>query len=242
METYEIHNREVLLKAMETCAGPGCGDACPYKDKSKGGKSCRTVLLEDAMAALVKDKGDLDDLEAAAKTYRDERDGLKEYALVLEKEGQEARAKGDKLRAELDGLVVERVALIEGRGELGAKNEELRKELAAVNNGYRMMTNEMADLQAIVRAKDEDVRHYLDERNALSRECTALTVENKTLHERCQVQQNEINALLLKVGKTDRTSEFDDALKNEYKRGYLDAMEYCFRELCKRAGGGCCHE
>lgn len=239
METYEIHNREVLLKAMETCAGPECGAACPYKDKSRGSKSCRTVLLEDAMAALAKDKDDLDAMEAAARTFREERDGLKEYALAVEKEGQEDRK-------ERDALFQERLALLEDRGTLGAQNEELRKELATVNNSFRMMTNEMADLKAIIRAKDEDVHHYLEDRNALARECASLTEENKTMHERCTLLQNEINSLLLKWGKqddeTDRPSASDDALKNEYKRGYLDAMEYCFRELCKRAGGGCRHE
>lgn len=229
MDTYEIHNREVLLKAMETCAGPECGAACPYKDKSRGGKSCRTVLLEDAMAALVKDKNDLDEMEAAARTFREERDGLKEYALVVEKEGQEARK-------ERDALFQERLALLEDRGALGAQNEKLRAE--------------RDDLRATCQVQQD---RLLEERGAFGRECAALTAENKTLHERCQVQQNEINALVLKMGgkydgKTDRQS-VDEAMENlacevaryraeaAYARGKADAWA-AIVERCSFGGGG----
>ena len=226
METYEIHNREVLLEAMATCAGPDCGTACPYKDKSGGGKSCRMVLLEAAMAALTKDKDDLDALEAAARTFREERDSLKEYALVVEKEGQEARA-------ERDALFQERLALLEDRGTLGAQNEKLRAE--------------RDDLRASCRVQQD---RLIEERDAFGKECAALTAENKTLHERCTVLQNEINALALKLGKqdskTDRPSVEDKELMAEvckmiceakYQEGRADTLAEIVAR-CSFGGGG----
>jgi len=115
METYEIHNREVLLKAMETCAGPECGTGCPYKDKSKGGKSCRTVLLEDAMAALVKDKGDIDDLEAAARTVCEERDKLNKDLTFVIQQRDELAADKEMLRIDRDALREEITKMTEKR-------------------------------------------------------------------------------------------------------------------------------
>ena len=210
METYEIHNREVLLKALEICAGPDCNKECPYYNRSAKAKTCRSMLLEDVMAALTKDKADLDEMEASAIAYRDERDKLiegwhdlceerdkrgkeceelKEYALAPENEGQEARANGDKLR----------------------------EELATVNDQYRRMTTELSRLHADVddleaanhtlRAERDALRLELEEKRPALK---AAQVENDILHQRCQVQQNEINALLLKNGekdaKTDRPS------------------------------------
>lgn len=184
METYEIHNREVLLKAMEVCAGPDCSTACPYKDKSRGGKSCRTVLLEDAMAALVKDKNDLDEMEAEYKTIHEER----------------------------------------------------------------------GTLYALNKAMEEDNRSVRAHRDAIAADQAALTVENRTLRERCQVQQNEINAMVLKMGgkqdgKTDRPSVCDRELMQEagkliaqakYQEGRADALA-AIVERCT-FGGGCRHE
>ncbi len=128
-----MENRENIIKAMGICMEPGCSEACPYHGKSNGTKSCRAVLLEEALAELVGLMADnenlnseMDDLEAANNTLRAERDGL---------------------RLEL---------------------EEKRPALKAAQ------------------------------------------VENDILHQRCQVQQNEINVLLLKNGekdaKTDRPS------------------------------------
>lgn len=119
-----------IIKAMGECAGPDCGVTCPYKDKSAGGKSCRALLLEDAIAALVGEmadnetlNGEVDDLEAVNNTIRAERDGMRA------------------------------------------------------------------------------------ERDAYANECKALTMEVNVLHERCQVQQNEINALLLKNDKQDTKTD-----------------------------------
>lgn len=80
---------------------------------------------------------------------------------------------------------------------------------------------------------------YRTERDKLAEKCAAL--EKKVAH--ITTDRDALRALRCPPKKdTDRPSVSDDALKSEYKRGYLDAMEYCFRELCKRAGGGRCHD
>lgn len=66
MEVYDN-----MIKAMKICAGLDCDPHCPYFGKSDGiSKSCRALLLEDAMTTL-------DDQEAANKTIRAERDGMR---------------------------------------------------------------------------------------------------------------------------------------------------------------------
>lgn len=128
-----MDNNENIIKAMAECAGPDCSASCPYKDKGARNKSCRSILLEDALAELV-------GLMADKETLNSEMDDLESVNNTL-------RAERDALRLEL---------------------EEKRPALKAAQ------------------------------------------VENDILHQRCQVQQNEINALLLKNGekdaKTDRPS------------------------------------
>jgi len=157
MEKYEIHNREKMLKAMAVCAGPDCGVQCPYHGKSVGTKTCRTLLLEEAMAALVKDKGDIDDLEAAANTFREERDGLKEYALVLEKEGQEARACGDKLREECERLAADLEKEIEGRRSVEAHRDAIAADQAALHAENKALREKMEVLRDTNRSLDREL-------------------------------------------------------------------------------------
>lgn len=159
-----------IIKAMGECAGPECGIGCPYKDKSSGGKSCRALLLEDAMQALVSEEERAD------------------------------RAEGEmlKLHADVD-------------------------ELEAVTN--------------TLRAERDGMRA---ERDAYANECKALTREVNILHERCQVQQNEINALLLKNSKqdakTDRPSVgFDGSLA--YWCGRADALAEVVSSIVGEASG-----
>lgn len=108
METYEIHNREVLLKSMETCARECCKDDCPYYGKTGNGTSCRARLLMDAMAALTKDKDDLDEMEAAARTFREERDKLNQAITAVAQHRDELAADKDMLREENKSLRNER--------------------------------------------------------------------------------------------------------------------------------------
>ena len=172
-----------LMKGLETCAGPDCSTECPYYGKARVGKSCRVLLLEDAMEAIANEEAGSETLQELLHNAEAERDRL--------------HADVDHLEAENNAYRTERDALRNGLDNLG----KAYKNLCTVRDG--------------------------------------LNAENNALHD-------EIDALVRKIGKqeekTDRPSVSEDALKNEYKRGYLDAMEYCFRELCKRAGGGCRHD
>lgn len=47
MEKYEK-----LFKGLEMCAGPECSTDCPYHGETRGGKTCRAWLLNDAALAL----------------------------------------------------------------------------------------------------------------------------------------------------------------------------------------------
>lgn len=192
-----------LMKGLEACAGPDCcGEHCPYYGETRGGKTCRAWLLHDAAAAIANEEAGSDTLLELLHNTEAERDALakecgelKEYALALEKEGQEARAERDKLNQNL-------TAIIQHRDELDAANNNL------------------------IRQRDDLIR---------------ANEKLRTINRDLDYQLGSMQHDMLK-GKTDRLSVSDDALKSEYKRGYLDAMEYCFRELCKRAGGECCHD
>lgn len=80
-----------IVKAVSVCVGPDCGPQCPYHGKSVGTKTCRALLLENTVQALVFEEeraekaderiislnADIDDLEAANNTIRAERDGMR---------------------------------------------------------------------------------------------------------------------------------------------------------------------
>lgn len=161
-----------LMKGLEVCAGPDCcKDGCPYYGETVGGTTCRARLLLDAKIAIDNEQAlresaeeemarlhaDVDDLEAANNTYRAERDGLKEYALVLEKEGQEARAKCDKLNQELTAVIQHRDELaadihhiretredlIKANEKVRGNNEELRKECDMMATRCTVLQNEI---------------------------------------------------------------------------------------------------
>ena len=76
-----MEKNDNIIKAMDICAKPGCSEACPYFDKRAGAKSCRSILLEEALAELVglmADKetlnSEVNDLETVANAMRAERD------------------------------------------------------------------------------------------------------------------------------------------------------------------------
>ena len=233
-----MDKNENIIKAMAECAGPDCSASCPYKDKGARNKSCRSMLLEDALAELVglmADKetlnSEMDDLEASASAYRDERDKLREgwhdlcderdklakeceelkgYAIALEKEGQEARTELDaerlansKLEGDVDRLLDDSANREAAYKTVRAERDKLRAEIKALHA-------DVDDLEAAnhtLRAERDALRLELEEKRPALK---AAQVENDILHQRCQVQQNEINALLLKNGekdaKTDRLS------------------------------------
>lgn len=195
MEKYEK-----LFKGLEMCAGPECSTDCPYHGETRGGKTCRAWLLNDAAAAILNEEAGGDTLMELLHNTEAERDELakeceelKDYALAVEKEGQEARAERDKLNENM-------TCIIRQRDDLAADKEALR-------------------------VANED-----------------LWAENKIIHERCQVQQNEINALVLKLGEGKEPKQepgleetMNVALKAtmqaEYWRGQANAMKGFLREL-----------
>jgi len=196
-----------LMKGLEMCAGPDCcKDGCPYYGETVGGTTCRARLLMDANIAIMNERANavaaLQDRDAAEKendVLRErcrekdklckEREGLKEYALALEKEGQEARADRDKLKQEITCYIQQR--------------ERAEADLHAVREQNK----------ALIEARDALVRKASDmnsQNDELRKECDMLTT-------RCTVLQNEINALVLKMGgkhdgKTDRPSVGSDDL------------------------------
>lgn len=195
-----------LMKGLEVCAGPECcKDGCPYYGETTVGMTCRARLLRDAEIAINNEQAlhesaeealahrnedvarlqaDADNREAAYKTIRNERDKLrqeceelKEYALALEKEGQEARANGDKLR----------------------------EELATVNNKYRQMTVELSRLHADVDDLEAANNTIRAERDGMRIELERLTGDNKRLRTLCQGKTDRPSEgdkeLLVEVGK-----------------------------------------
>lgn len=214
-----------LMKGLEVCAGPDCcKDGCPYYGETTGSMTCRARLLADAAIAI--------NNEQALRESAEE--GLQN---AIEKLGK------------LDTI----------NTTICAERENLRKELATVNGGYRSMTNELSRLHADVddleaanhtlRAERDTLRLELEEKRPALK---ATQIENDILHQRCQVQQNEINALLLKNGekdeKTDRPSVSSDDLENlacelqryrteaGYWHGKAAALEWFIREWFREGG------
>lgn len=213
-----------IINAMGICAGPNCGPICPYFGKGVGAKTCRATLLEDARAALLNE-------EAGLQTI------VEEY--------HHAEAECDKLKAECD---VARKALAEWQEK--CLNE--KTETANLRTEIKNLNADIDDLEAAnstIRTERDGLRIELsqmtEERDKLLAAAKELRQECDIMHQRGQVQQNEIDALVLKLSKTDRESvgsdELQEAREAGYRHGYQVALEWCFRKLCERSGGGCCH-
>ncbi len=74
---------EKLFKGLEMCSGPECSTECPYHGETRGGKTCRAWLLNDAMVALM-------DMETRADEAEIERDDLREEVAALAEALEEA--------------------------------------------------------------------------------------------------------------------------------------------------------
>lgn len=183
-----------IIEAMRTCAGPDCNDGCPYYGKTAGAKTCRALLLEDGMKAIV-------DAESRANT---------------------AEIEAGNLCADV--------------ASLGDDVHDLEKKVDS-------LTEERDKLKALNTALEKDVSNTRAHRDAIAEEYNAMTAENATLRERCQVQQNEINALLQKGVQPSASSA---APGREYDRGYTngygEALQWCYRRLCEECFGGRRHE
>lgn len=108
---------------------------------------------------------------------------------------------------------------------IAINNEHARAD--AAEDEMARLHADVDDLEAAANTLRADRDGMRAERDAYANECKALTREVNILHERCQVQQNEINALLLKNSKqdakTDRPSVgFDGSLA--YWCGRADAL------------------
>lgn len=78
MEKYEK-----LFKGLGMCAGPDCNPECPYHGETRGGKTCRAWLLNDAAAALAAEEGRAASLMERCSALRDERNALRDEVAAL---------------------------------------------------------------------------------------------------------------------------------------------------------------
>lgn len=225
-----------IIEAMRECAGPDCGVTCPYKDKSFGGKSCRALLLENAAAALTSET-------MQGESYREKIERLRSQAAEAKGQLQDAKEALDTANAEYE-------AERERYGELFAHNKALEEDARSV----RAHRDAIIEDRAKITVERDNLRIRLanltEMRDKLVADKVELCKECDMLHERCQVQQNEINALLLKMGKqdgkTDRPSVGLEELAEKigemvalakYQEGRADALA-AIVERCSFGGGG----
>lgn len=97
MEKYEK-----LFKGLEMCAGPDCNPECPYHGETRGGKTCRAWLLNDAAEALALEVNRADKLETDAN-FACERIGIKTHNIkTLTADLLRTASERDTLREELE--------------------------------------------------------------------------------------------------------------------------------------------
>lgn len=72
---------EKLFKGLEMCAGPDCNPECPYHGETRGGKTCRAWLLNDAAAALASE-------ESLAYAYKVQMKEANKHIDAMEAESQ----------------------------------------------------------------------------------------------------------------------------------------------------------
>lgn len=111
-----------LMKGLEVCAGPECGIQCPYHGETRGGKTCRAWLLNDAAAAIANE-------EAGSETLQE----------LL----QNAEAERDKLHADVELLEDANNAYRVERDKLAGDNMELRKECDMMATRCTVLQNEI---------------------------------------------------------------------------------------------------
>lgn len=137
-----------LMKGLEVCAGPECcKDGCPYYGETRGGKTCRAWLLNDAAAAIANELGcaadaveAMDDLEAECNALRTERDGLRKATERRDKQLLEMRELLNRKNDKIHELLAERDKLLLNVDDLEAANNTYRTErdkLAADNMELR---------------------------------------------------------------------------------------------------------
>ena len=140
-----------LMKGLEVCAGPDCcKDGCPYYGETTGAMTCRARLLLDANIAIVNEQAraaeadehivslnkDIDDLEAANNTYRDERDKLAADNMELRKECDMLATRCTVLQNEINALVLKMGGKYDGKTDRQSVDEAM-ENLACEVARYR---------------------------------------------------------------------------------------------------------
>ena len=128
MEKYEK-----LFKGLEMCAGLECSIDCPYHGETRGGKTCRAWLLNDAAVALAHE-------DSRAEGYESECEYLRERADDLEK----LKLANDAMKKDLDEwekrvkvLLVDREMANTGKARAEANVEYWRGQADALKDFLR---------------------------------------------------------------------------------------------------------
>lgn len=223
-----------LMKGLEVCAGPDCcKDGCPYYGKTTGNMTCRARLLADAAIAI---NNELALRESAEEGLQNAVERLGELDTI----NTTICAERENLRKKLVELNQELTCTIQQWERAGADLHVVREQNMNMNAELSKLHADVDDLEAAANTLRADRDGMRAERDAYANECKALTREVNILHERCQVQQNEINALLLKNSKqdakTDRPSVgFDGSLA--YWCGRADALAEVVSSIVGEASG-----
>ena len=122
-----------LMKGLEACAGPDCcGEHCPYYGETRGGKTCRAWLLNDAAAAITNEEAGSETLQELLHNAEAERDKMAADVDHLEAEINAYRTERDTLRNGLDNLGKAYQNLLTVRDALAAENKTLHDEIDAL--------------------------------------------------------------------------------------------------------------
>lgn len=204
-----------LLKGLEKCAGPECcKDGCPYYGETRGGKTCRAWLLNDAAAAIENEEAGSDTLLELLHDTEAERDELKEHAIVLER----VRTERDVLHKKLDKLNQDYTFVIKQRDELAADNNVLKEHC-------QESTKRLSDIIAANKA-------LIDERDAMRKRVVELTEKLEAAEDETDRPSVCDKELMAEVGKL--------IAQAKYQEGRADTLA-AIVERCS-FGGGCCHE
>lgn len=89
-----------LFKGLEMCAGPDCSTDCPYHGETRGGKTCRAWLLNDALVAIANKEAENQALAEEVNRIAVERDKLNENMTCIIRQRDDMAEARDVLRKE----------------------------------------------------------------------------------------------------------------------------------------------
>lgn len=121
-----------LNKALRICAGPGCGDECPYYGETKGGKTCRAWLLNDAEIALAAKNAENAALAEEVNRIAAELDKLTVENEELRKEREMSKREGETDRKSVcDEALVEKVSKLIAQAKYQEGRADALEEIVA---------------------------------------------------------------------------------------------------------------